>query len=139
MRSVGLSYALVFPAKLKTVHNQRSHFFDTLEAARDWLDHYYLDSCGHTQRHSPPTKPRHLPRRRPRGEPMGTHIRGASTAQQALESQRGALCSATALRDPDPPLSASGSSWGSVSDYNTNVSMALFLGVTPQTVNDLLG
>ena len=36
LRSMGLTYMLMFPSKLKVIHASKSHFFTTPQTAWDW-------------------------------------------------------------------------------------------------------
>ncbi|KAJ1174084.1 hypothetical protein NDU88_005907 [Pleurodeles waltl] len=129
LRAAGLTYALIFPAKLKILYDQRSHFFDTPEAVRPWMDHTLTDSQKIDTQVNPPLNSC--------GRGVSeTVLRTALSLHQARVSQREALLTAAALKTQPPCLSGS-STEGSAMDSDTDGSMALFPSITPQTANYL--
>ncbi|KAJ1157440.1 hypothetical protein NDU88_010152 [Pleurodeles waltl] len=94
----GLSYALLFPARLRIKHNQKAHFFETIELVRDWLDTTFPHSSHKEQSDAlPPKQTRLLHRdRQTRRHPTGRNT--GATLSQVLESQRAAIQTAYSIQ-----------------------------------------
>ncbi|KAJ1200839.1 hypothetical protein NDU88_004660 [Pleurodeles waltl] len=86
LRAAGLSYNLLFTVKLKFLHDKRAIFFDSPEAAHEYLDQNFLnlDKPMHMIQDLPKPRRRRY-RRRPATSPVITR-KAAPSPQQALLS-----------------------------------------------------
>ncbi|KAJ1161506.1 hypothetical protein NDU88_001991 [Pleurodeles waltl] len=132
VRTAGLTYALIFPAKLKIIYDQCSHFFDTPQA-RARMDHTLPETGPLWDTH--PGARQH-PYRRRGGGPTESLMRATPSLHQAMASQQKALISAAALIS-QPRCPSNSSPEGSTLDSDTDGSVTLFPSITPQTANDL--
>ncbi|KAJ1204399.1 hypothetical protein NDU88_008177 [Pleurodeles waltl] len=73
LRTEGLKYALLFPARLRVTFNQKTHFFDTPDSACDWLD-VTFPHLGSEERDALPPRQPHQSRRSGRGAPMSLTV-----------------------------------------------------------------
>ncbi|KAJ1184118.1 hypothetical protein NDU88_000928 [Pleurodeles waltl] len=80
-RAAGLTNALLFSAKLRILHDKRFIFFDSLEAALEWLDQNFpnLDKPGHMAQDLPRPQRKHC-RHHPATSPGITRVRALFAA-----------------------------------------------------------
>ncbi|KAJ1093032.1 hypothetical protein NDU88_006141 [Pleurodeles waltl] len=136
LRTHGLVYALIFRAKLKVIHEQRSHFFDTPRAAREWLDQIFQSKrSDQPQEFGSQKLNRRARRTRCKQDSMNIGIEGPPP-RQAWEGQLEAIQLATTLWDPSRRSSTESSLAGD-SDTETEGSVALSPTITLQTANKL--
>lgn len=60
LQAAQLKYALLFPARLKVIHDKKTHFFDSPNEAEEWLEVMEIDSSQSSQSDLPsqgPSKP----------------------------------------------------------------------------------
>ncbi|KAJ1087947.1 hypothetical protein NDU88_001106 [Pleurodeles waltl] len=133
LRTEGLKYALLFPARLRVTFNQKTHFFETPDSACDWLDATF-PHLGNEERSDalPPRQP-HQSRRSGRGRMQSARKKTGPTMLQVLEGRNEALQSAYSLQGTDSSPHGPPSSIDSATAFESEGSSALFPAVTPQS------
>lgn len=138
LREHNLKYALLFPARLKVIHDQKSLFFESPEEVIEWLEITFTSQASAGTSAGEPPRPQ---RQRLERGTARTRRDKLLMSQQAAESKRDALQTVAELTDsgrqPLAELVASSDEERDQSDSDN--SMALFPDVTPQTANDYLG
>ncbi|KAJ1123221.1 hypothetical protein NDU88_001694 [Pleurodeles waltl] len=137
LRAEGLTYALMFPARLRITHNQKAHFFETPELVRDWLDLTFPHSSHKEQSDTLPPRQTRRPRKDKQGRQHPTHRKTGPMLSQVLESQKAAIHSAYSTQRVGSPPGGIASSVDSTVASDSEGSMALFPSITPQTAQEL--
>ncbi|KAJ1118533.1 hypothetical protein NDU88_006724 [Pleurodeles waltl] len=133
LRAAGLTFALIFPAKLKILYDKRSHFFDSPVAAQSWMDYTLPESQKMDTQVNPPPSSRQQPRRHCSGVPE-TMMQTVPSLHQARASQRYPLLSAAPLKS-QLHCPSGRSPEGGPMDSDTDSSRA-FSSIILQTAND---
>ncbi|KAJ1090746.1 hypothetical protein NDU88_003875 [Pleurodeles waltl] len=99
LKSLGLNYSLLFPAKLCFMAENKSHFFATPEAAWEWLESMGLVLCGAAERTVPVPRGKHSRARRVlrRGEVHTGPVTHAPDLEQLIQERREVIHSVAAF------------------------------------------
>ena len=138
MRNMGLTYALIFPAKLRVAHDGKVNVFMNPTEAWDWLESYKREG-------GPlPRRKRGLPEQRESRRPPARQVvkTGGPSQNQTREAQRAAVQKTQELTNTEwmgsESIANSESNTESDGTENSTHSQSTAPKVTPQTADDFI-
>lgn len=142
LRSRNLKYALLFPAKLKVIHNQKTNFFDAPEDAAEWMEVTFTQDPARaspgTWRDEATSTSGSTGRSRKKLPAILNSTECSPTKHQITASQENALLTAAALaaHDSRQLVSLQRESEEDTARSESSTSITLFPLITAQTAND---
>ena len=122
MRELNLKYALIFPANLKVIRDDKTWFFTEVEVAWEWLKSRFPDGAGECIRKNLRTRGNKIRKRNKAKRP---------TPQQSKDEQRAAVANISdLLGDNSARNGASGSGSGTTKGAESDDSGAVSVKAT---------